>query len=111
MKPHEAIDQSLTIATRAYTESVEKTRQMFLAILGHDLLFVDPRGTFSVARADEAVGLVLLLFTALVTAQLADAARRGAETAREAAVARRSDALKTRFRSEIEAKWEELKKK
>src|ERR671933_40704 len=65
------------------------------AILGHDLLFVDPRGTFSVARADEALGLVLLLFVALVTAQLADGARRGAETAREAAVARRSDELKT----------------
>src|SRR5204862_1515146 len=48
------------------------------AILGHDLLFVDPRGTFSVARADDALGLVLLLFTALVTAQLADGARRGA---------------------------------
>jgi two-component system sensor histidine kinase KdpD len=63
--------------------------------LGHDLLFVDPRGTFSVARADEALGLVLLLFTALVTAQLADGARRGTETAREAAVARRSDELKT----------------
>jgi two-component system sensor histidine kinase KdpD len=65
------------------------------SILGHDLLFVDPRGTFSVARADEALGLVLLLFVALVTAQLADGARRGAETAREAAVARRSDELKT----------------
>jgi two-component system sensor histidine kinase KdpD len=65
------------------------------SILGHDLLFVDPRGTFGVARADEALGLVLLLFTALVTAQLADGARRGAETAREAAVARRSDELKT----------------
>ena len=62
------------------------------SILGHDLLFVDPRGTFSVARADEALGLVLLLFTALVTAHLADAARRGAETA---AIARRSDELKT----------------
>jgi two-component system sensor histidine kinase KdpD len=48
-----------------------------------------------VARADEALGLVLLLFTALVTAQLADAARRGAETARQAAIARRSDELKT----------------
>src|SRR5690242_2928517 len=45
------------------------------AILAHDLLFVDPRGTFSVARADEALGLVLLLFVALVTAQLADGAR------------------------------------
>ena len=38
---------------------------------------------------------MLLLFAALVTAQLADGARRGAETAREAAVARRSDELKT----------------
>jgi two-component system sensor histidine kinase KdpD len=65
------------------------------SILGHDLLFVDPRGTFSVARADEALGLILLLFTALVTAQLADAARRSAETAREAAIAYRSDELKT----------------
>jgi two-component system sensor histidine kinase KdpD len=65
------------------------------AILGHDLLFVDPRGTFSVARADEALGLVLLLFVALVTAQLAAGARRGAETAREAAAVRRSDELKT----------------
>src|SRR5262245_32965935 len=66
-----------------------------VSILGHDLLFVEPRGTFTVARADEALGLVLLLFTALVTAQLADGARRGAETAREAAVVRRSDELKT----------------
>ena len=65
------------------------------SILGHDLLFVDPRGTFSIARADETLGLVLLLFTALVTAQLADGTRRGAETAREAVVARRSDELKT----------------
>jgi two-component system, OmpR family, sensor histidine kinase KdpD len=65
------------------------------AILGHDLLFVDPRGTFSVARADEALGLVLLLFVAVVTAQLADGARRGAQTAREAVLARRSDELKT----------------
>ncbi len=66
-----------------------------LSLLGHDLLFIEPRGTFTVARADEALGLVLLLFTALVTAQLADGARRGAETAREAAVVRRSDELKT----------------
>src|ERR1044071_8338556 len=65
------------------------------SILGHDLLFVDPRGTFSVARADEALGLVLFLFVARVTAQLADGSRRGAATAREAAVARRSDELKT----------------
>ena len=38
------------------------------SVLGHNLICVDPRGTFSVARADEALGLVLLLFTALVTA-------------------------------------------
>jgi two-component system sensor histidine kinase KdpD len=63
--------------------------------LGHDLLFVDPRGAFTIARADEALGLVLLLFTALVTAQLADGARRHAEAAREAAIVRRSDELKT----------------
>lgn len=66
-----------------------------LSILGHDLLFVEPRGTFSVARADEALGLILLLFTALVTAHLADGARRSAATAREAAIVLRSDELKT----------------
>jgi two-component system sensor histidine kinase KdpD len=65
------------------------------AVLGHDLLFVEPVGTITIARLEEAVGLALLLFTALVTAQLADTARRGAEAAREAAVARRSDELKT----------------
>src|ERR671936_123845 len=65
------------------------------AILGHDLLFVDPRGTFTVARADEALGLALLLFTALVTAQLADSARRGAETAREAGPVRPPGEAKT----------------
>ena len=65
------------------------------AALGHDLLFVDPVGMVTITRPDEAVGLALLLFTALVTAQLADSARRGAEAAREAAVARRSDELKT----------------
>src|SRR3981189_3701514 len=47
------------------------------SILGHDLLFVDPRGTFTVARADEALGLVLLLFVALGTAHLAAGAPRG----------------------------------
>lgn len=58
------------------------------SILGHDLLFVEPRGTFTIARADEAIGLALLLFTSLLTAQLADAAR-------QAALARRSDEVKT----------------
>ena len=34
---NEAIDQSLTKAIRSYTERVDRSRQMFLAILGHDL--------------------------------------------------------------------------
>jgi two-component system, OmpR family, sensor histidine kinase KdpD len=66
-----------------------------LSLLGHDVLYVEPRGTLTIARAEEALGLVLLLFTALVTAQLADTARRTHETAHAAAVARRSDELKT----------------
>jgi two-component system sensor histidine kinase KdpD len=63
--------------------------------LGHDLLFIEPGGSLSIARADEALGLVLLVITALIISQLATMARRGAERAREAEVARRSDALKT----------------
>ena len=66
-----------------------------VAVLGHDILFVEPVGSLTIARADEALGLVLLLFTALVTSQLAVRARRAAEREREAEVARRSDALKT----------------
>ena len=66
-----------------------------LSVLGHDLLFVEPVGTLTVGRADEAVGLVLLLFVAVVTAQLASAARRAGEKEQEAAVARRSDEMKT----------------
>ncbi len=34
---NESIDQSLTEAVRSYTDRVEYSRQMFLAILGHDL--------------------------------------------------------------------------
>src|ERR1700681_2756292 len=66
-----------------------------LSVIGHDLLFVQPVGTLTVERADEAVGLVLLLFVAIVTAQLASAARRAGEKEQEAAVARRSDEMKT----------------
>ena len=65
------------------------------SVLGHDIFFIEPIGSPTIARADEAIGLVLLLFTALITSQLAINARRGAERAREAEVARRSDALKT----------------
>src|ERR1700694_3823878 len=61
-----------------------------LSVLGHDLFFVQPVATLSVARADEAVGLVLLLFVAVVTAQLASAARRAGQNEQEALVARRS---------------------
>jgi two-component system sensor histidine kinase KdpD len=64
------------------------------SVLGHDLFFVQPYGTLTVARADEAMGLALLLFVALVTAGLADAARRGAIQEREAQIARQSDELK-----------------
>lgn len=34
---NESVDQSLTEAVRSYTATVERSRQMFLAILGHDL--------------------------------------------------------------------------
>lgn len=63
--------------------------------LGHDFFFIPPVGTLSIASPDEAVGLVLLLFTALITAQLANTARHASQQEREAAVARRSDELKT----------------
>jgi two-component system sensor histidine kinase KdpD len=63
--------------------------------VAHDFFFIAPVGTLTIASPDEAVGLALLLFTALVTAQLAEAARHAAEREREAAVARRSDDLKT----------------
>ena len=63
--------------------------------LGHDILFIEPVGSLTIARTDEALGLVLLLFTALVNSHLAVLARRGADRAHEAEIARRSDALKT----------------
>jgi signal transduction histidine kinase len=34
---NESIDQSLTRAIRSYSERIDQSRQMFLAILGHDL--------------------------------------------------------------------------
>ena len=34
---NESIDQSLTVAIRSYTDRVDRSRHMFLAILGHDL--------------------------------------------------------------------------
>jgi len=58
------------------------------AVLGHDVFLLHPVGTLTIARAEDALGLVILLFTALVTSQLADSARRGSEKENEAAVAR-----------------------
>jgi two-component system sensor histidine kinase KdpD len=66
-----------------------------VAALAHDYFFIPPFGTLAVTKPDEAVGLGLLLFTALVMAQLADAARRGALQERAAQVARQSDQVKT----------------
>ena len=65
------------------------------AVLGHDVFLVHPVGTLTIARVEDALGLVILLFTALVTSQLADSARRGSEKENEAALARRSDELKS----------------
>jgi two-component system, OmpR family, sensor histidine kinase KdpD len=66
-----------------------------VAALTHDYLFIPPVGTLTVAKPDEAVGLVLLVFTALATAQLADAARRGSEHERVAQLAQQADHVKT----------------
>jgi two-component system sensor histidine kinase KdpD len=84
----------ITIAATRWGSASAITAALASA-LGHDLLFVEPVGSLSIARANEAVGLVLLVITALIVSQLAELARRGAARAREAEVARRSDAMKT----------------
>jgi two-component system sensor histidine kinase KdpD len=66
-----------------------------VASLAHDYFFVPPVGTLTVTKPDEAIGLVLLLFTALATAQLADAARRSAQHERAAQLALQADEMKT----------------
>lgn len=66
-----------------------------VAALIHDYLFIPPVGALTVAKPDEAIGLVLLVFTALAMAQLADAARRGAEHERVAELAQQADEIKT----------------
>lgn len=65
------------------------------AALAHDYFFVPPVGTLSVTKPDEAVGLALLLFTALATAQLADRARHAAQHERAAQVAIQAGEMKT----------------
>ena len=63
--------------------------------VGHDFFFLAQVGSLRIANLDEAIGLALLLFTALATAQLAEGARRAAEQEHNAAVARRSNEHKT----------------
>jgi two-component system sensor histidine kinase KdpD len=61
----------------------------------HDYVLVEPRFAFSVHHRDETLAMLLLVFTALVTAHLADRARRSATAVRESTIVRRSDELKT----------------
>jgi K+-sensing histidine kinase KdpD len=84
----------ITVAATRWGSAAAITAALASA-LGHDLLFVEPVGQLTIARANEALGLVLLLITALIVSQLAEMARRGQERAREAEIARRSDAAKT----------------
>lgn len=65
------------------------------AFIVHNYFFVEPVGTFAVARQDEILALLLLLVTAIVTGQLAVSAQQGTARAREAEILRRSDELKT----------------
>ena len=84
----------ITIAATRWGSASAITAALASA-LGHDLLFVEPVGSLDIARADEALGLVLLVVTALIVSQLAEMARRGAERVRQVEVVQRSDALKT----------------
>jgi hypothetical protein len=45
-----------------------------VAVLGHDLLLVKPAGALTVASPSDTLGLALLAFVAVITAQLADPA-------------------------------------
>jgi K+-sensing histidine kinase KdpD len=84
----------ITVAATRWGSASALTAALASAV-GHDLLFVEPVGSLTIGRANEALGLVLLVITALIVSQLAELARRGAARAREAEVARRSDAMKT----------------
>lgn len=65
------------------------------SLILHDYVVVEPQFAFSVHHRDEVLAMFLLVFTALVTAQLADRARRSASAIREATIVRRSDEFKT----------------
>ena len=68
---------------------------VLVSLVLHDYLLVEPTFAFSVHHSDEALAMFLLVFTALVTAHLADRARRSATAIREATIVRRSDEFKT----------------
>jgi signal transduction histidine kinase len=69
---NESIDQSLTTAVGSYTERVERSRQLFLAILGHDL-----RGPLNAML----MSAELLKRTARLDADAAETARQISESA------------------------------
>jgi two-component system sensor histidine kinase KdpD len=66
-----------------------------LSLVVHDYVLVQPTFAFSVDHSDEALAMSLLVFAALVTAHLANRARRSATANREATIVRRSDEFKT----------------
>ena len=68
---------------------------VLLSLVLHDYVLVEPQFAFSVHHSDEALAMLLLFLTALVTAHLADRARRSATAIREATIVRRSDEFKT----------------
>jgi K+-sensing histidine kinase KdpD len=84
----------ITVAATRWGSASAITAALASAV-GHDVLFVEPVGSLTIGRANEALGLILLVITALIVSQLAEMARRGADRAREAEVARRSDMMKT----------------
>ncbi len=65
------------------------------AVVAHNVLFIEPIGSIAIDNPDDALGLALLIFTAAVTAKLANDAQRATEKSQEAEVQRRSNELKT----------------
>lgn len=60
-----------------------------------DYFFIDPVGSLIATRPEEALGLAALLSATLFTTQLVGAAKQRSQALEEAALARRSDELKT----------------
>ncbi|HEY3116904.1 MAG TPA: ATP-binding protein [Chloroflexota bacterium] len=68
---------------------------VLLSFIVFDYFFIDPVGSFVATKPEEAIGLALLLGVTLFSTQLVAAARQRSEALEEAALARRSDELKT----------------